>query len=97
MLKKNLDFLKITDETVYPAVNILEGWHIFHLNGRIHTSVLGTKIALYGIMEPRYNQIKLGYQIQKNLDIEQSDDPYCFAYILAPSCCTEMGLNLKPA
>ena len=56
---------------------------------------------LYGIREPRCKQIKIEYQTKK-FDIRQSivlifDVPYCFAYISASLCCTEMNLNLKHA
>ena len=64
MLKKNLDFLSITDEAVYPVTNILESWHMFHSNGRIHSSVLSTKTFFFNIWAPRYKQTKMGYQIQ---------------------------------
>ena len=57
-------------------------------------------IFLYDIREPSYKQNKMGYQISNILDIGQfcvlkSDVQYCFPYISAPFCCTEMGLNLK--
>ena len=42
------------------------------------------------------------YQISNILDVGQfyvlkSDVQYCFPHILAPLCCTEMGLNLEHA
>ena len=79
------------------ATNMLEG---FILKGGIHSSVSSTKTFLYDIMEPRYKQIKIGYQISKVLNMGQSsvlksDVQYCFTCISAPLCFTEMGLNLK--
>ena len=52
--------------------NMLEDWYIFHLKGEIHRSVVRTKTSLHVIREPRYNQIQMGYQISKILDIAQS-------------------------
>ena len=43
-----------------------------------------TKTCLYNIREPRYKQIKMGYQI--------SDFPYCLTYISAPFCFTDMDM-----
>ena len=40
---------------------------IFYLKGGIHSSVWSTKKILYDIREPRYNQIKMGYQIVKEI------------------------------
>ena len=70
------------------------------MRGGTHRSFLSTKTSIYDISAPRYKQTKIGYQTKKNLDIGKSivlksDIPYCFAYILAPLCCREMGLNLK--
>ena len=48
---------------ISPAINMLEGWDILHLKGGIHSSVWSTKIFLYNIREPRYNQNKIGYKI----------------------------------
>ena len=64
--------------------------------------LLKYKTFLYDITEPRYKQIKIGYQISKILftgqsSVLKSDVPYCFAYILTPLCCKKMGLNLKDA
>ena len=57
---------------ISPAINKLEGWDILELKGGIHSSILSTKTLLYDIREPRCKQIKMGYQIFKNLDIGQS-------------------------
>ena len=57
---------------ISPVINKLEGWDILDLKGGIHSSVLSTKTLLYDIREPRCKQIKMGYQIFKNLDIGQS-------------------------
>ena len=43
--------------------NMLEGWDIIHWKGGIHSFVWSTKTFLYDIWEPRYKQIKMGYQI----------------------------------
>ena len=48
---------------ISPAINMLEGLDILHLKGEIHSSVWSTKIFLYDIREPRYNQNKIGYKI----------------------------------
>ena len=66
---------------IFLATNMLEGWNIFHLKDGIHNFVW-SKILL-DIKEPRYKQIKIGYQISK------------FLNILAPLWFTEMSLNLK--
>ena len=50
--------------------NMLEGWDIIHWKGGIHSFVWSTKTFLYDIWEPRYKQIKMGYQISKCLNIE---------------------------
>ena len=49
------------------ATNMLEGWDIFHLKSGIHSSVWSTKKILYDIRKLRYQQIKMGYQISKDL------------------------------
>ena len=54
------------------ATNILENWDIIHWKGGIHRFVWSTKTFLYDIREPRYKQIKMGYQISKCLDIGKS-------------------------
>ena len=51
--------------------SMLEGWDIIHWKGRIHSFVWSTKTFLYDIWEPRYKQIKIGYQISKCLNIEK--------------------------
>ena len=74
---------------------------MFYLKGGIHISVWSTTKCLYDIREPRYKQIKMGYQILKkwildNLDrVLKSHVSYHFAYFPAPLFCTEMGLNMK--
>ena len=45
---------------------------IIHWKGGIHSFVWSTKTFLYDIREPRYKQIKMGYQISKCLNIGQS-------------------------
>ena len=52
--------------------NMLENWDIIHWKGGIHSFVWSTKTFLYDIWEPRYKQIKMGYQISKCLNIGQS-------------------------
>ena len=79
---------------------MLEGWDIIYVKGEIHSSIWSTKAFLYNKWEPRYNPIKMRYQISKILDSRQSsvlksDVTYCFTYILASLCFTEMGLSLK--
>ena len=54
------------------ATNMLEGWNIIHWKGGIHGFIWSTKTFLYDIREPRYKQIKMGYQISKCLNIGQS-------------------------
>ena len=54
------------------ATNMLESWDIIHWKGGIHSFVWSTKNFLYQIWEPRYKQIKMGYQILENLYIGQS-------------------------
>ena len=80
--------------------NMLVGWDIFHLKGGIYSSVWCTKTFLYDIRELRYKQIKMGYQISKIFNIGQSSVlksavPYCFIYISAPLCFTDMGFNFE--
>ena len=87
---------------IFLAGNILEGWYIFHLRGKIHRSVLSTKTFLCNIREPRYKKKNMGYHISKLLTIGQSsvlktDAQYYFPYILAIPCCTELCWNLKHA
>ena len=53
------------------AKNLLECWDVIHWKGGIHSFVWSTKTFLYDIREPRYNQIKMGYQISKCLNIGQ--------------------------
>ena len=79
---------------IFLATNMPEGCDIIHLKGEIHSSVWSTKTFLNIIREPKYKQIKMGYQISKVLYIGQSsslksDVQYC----LAALCFTEMGLN----
>ena len=52
--------------------SILEGWDIMHWKVGIHGFIWSTKTFLYDIREPRYKQIKMGYQISKCLHIGQS-------------------------
>ena len=54
------------------AKNMLENWDIIHWKGGIHSFVWSTKTFLYDIRDPRYKQIKMGYQISKCLNIGQS-------------------------
>ena len=87
---------------IFLATSMLEGWDIILLKGGIYSFVWIAKIFLYDIREPRYKQIEMGYQISECLNVGQSsvlkaDVPYCFTYILAPLCFTEMGLNFKHA
>ena len=70
------------------ATNMLEGWDINHLKGRLHSSVWTTKKFLHNIREPRYKPIKIGSQISKLSDIGpsnflNSNVPYCFTYTSA--------------
>ena len=50
---------------IYLATNMLEGWDIFHLKGRIHSFVWSTKSFLYNIRELGYKQNNMGYQISR--------------------------------
>ena len=63
--KKTRTFENHSDETVYPAKNMLEGWYIFHLKGEIHSSVWSTKTFLYDFRELRYKQNNMGYQLSR--------------------------------
>ena len=54
------------------ATNMLEGWDIIYWKGGIHSFILSTKTFLYDILEPRYKQIKMEFQILKCLNIEKS-------------------------
>ena len=54
------------------ATKMLEGHDIIHWKVGIHSFVKNTKTFLYNIWEPRYKQIKMGYQILKCLNIGQS-------------------------
>ena len=88
MSKKKLN-MRLNFGLLFLATNILEGSDIINLKGGIHSSVWSTKTFFYDAREPRYKQIKMGYQISKISDIGQSnvlnsDVPYCFTYILAP-------------
>ena len=56
---------------IFLTKNMLEGWDIIHWKGGIHSFVWSTKTFLYDIWEPRYKQIKMGYQISKCLNIEK--------------------------
>ena len=47
--------------------------YIFYLKVGIRSSVWSTKICLYDIMEPRYKQNNLWYQISRILNYEQSN------------------------
>ena len=53
------------------ATNMLEGWDIFDWKDGIPSFVWSTKTFLYDIREPRYKQIKMGYQNSKCLNIGQ--------------------------
>ena len=53
------------------ATNMLGGWDISHWESGIHSFGWSTKTFLYDIWEPRYKQIKMGYQISKCLNIEK--------------------------
>ena len=92
--------MRLSFGLIFLATNILEGLDIINLKGGIHSSVWCTKTFLYDIRELRYKQIKMGYQISKIFDIGQSsvlksDVPYCFTYISAPLCFTDMGFNFE--
>ena len=83
---------------IFLATNVPEGWDMIHLKGDVHSSVWSTKTFLYDIREPRYKQLKMGYQITKVLDIGQSSSlksyvQYCLTYVSAALCFTEMVLN----
>ena len=54
------------------ATNMQESWDIIHWKGGIHSFVWSTKTFLYDIREPRYMQIRMGYQISKCLNIGKS-------------------------
>ena len=54
------------------AINMLESLDIIHCKGGLQSFVWSTKTFLYDIREPRYKQIKMGYQISKCLNIGQS-------------------------
>ena len=56
---------------IFPVINMLEGYGIFHLKGGIHSSVLSTKTFFYDIRNLRYKLIKMENQIWKILDIGQ--------------------------
>ena len=71
------------------AANMLDGQNIFHFKGGNHSSFWSTKTFLCDIREQRYEQIKTGYQIAKNLykvksSVLKFDVPYCFVFIVAP-------------
>ena len=71
------------------ATNVPEGWDIIHLKGEVHSSVWSTKTLLYDVREPRYKEIKMGYQITKVLDIGQSsslksDVQFCLTMFRLP-------------
>ena len=51
------------------ATNMLEIWDIIYWKGGIPSFVWSTKTFLYDIREPRYKQIKMGYQISKCLNM----------------------------
>ena len=53
------------------ATNMLESWHIILWKGGIHSFVWSPKTFLYNIREPKYQRIKMGYQISKCLNIGQ--------------------------
>ena len=54
------------------ATNMQKNCDIIHWIGGIHSFVWITKTFLYDIREPRYKQIKMGYQISKCLNIGKS-------------------------
>ena len=73
---------------------------MIHLEGEVHSSVWSTKTFPYDKREPRYKQIKMGYQISKILDtghssVLKSDVPYCFTYLSALLCFTELEACLR--
>ena len=83
---------------IFLATNIPEGWDIMHSKGEVHSSVWSSKTFLYHIREPRYKEIKMGYQITKVLDIGQSkslksDVQFCLTYISAALRFAEMILS----
>ena len=67
--KKNFTFVV---SLISSAINMLERWNIIHWKDGIHSFVWSTKTFLCDIWEPRYKQIKMGYQISKCLNIGQS-------------------------
>ena len=70
--KKTWTFVNNSDETVSLATNMLESWYIFHLEGRIHSSVWSTETFLYNIREIRYKQNNMRNQISRSWNNEQS-------------------------
>ena len=54
------------------ATKMQESWDMIHWKGGIHSFIWSTKTFLYDIREPRYKQIKIGYQISLCLNIEKS-------------------------
>ena len=70
--KKNLTKIGSSFCLIYLATNMLECYGIIHWKGGIHSFVWSTKTFLQDIQEPRYKQIKMGYQISKCLNIGQS-------------------------
>ena len=57
---------------ISPTINMLESWNAIHWKGGMQSFIWSTKTFLYDIREPRYKQIKMGYQITKCLNIGQS-------------------------
>ena len=51
---------------------MLESWDMIHWKGEVRSFIWSTKTFLYDIQEPRYKQIKKGYQILKCLNIGKS-------------------------
>ena len=51
----------------------LKSWDIIHLSGGIYSSVCSTKTFLYSIMEPRYKQNNMWYQISRIWNNELSN------------------------
>ena len=56
---------------ISPAINILEGYDIIHLNGDIHRYVLSTSNFLCDVGEPRYKHNNTENQIERVGNISQ--------------------------
>ena len=63
--------------SIYLTINILEGWDIIFLKGFIHRYIFGKNFILCNIVEPRYKQKNIGYQIRRFENIRQSCNTFC--------------------